>query len=50
MMPRGREVDGYDKDDDMWMERRILPLMDVDVPRFRTLHAGPDEHMGRNRT
>ena len=50
MMPRRREVDVYDIDDEMWMDRRILPLMDVDMPRFRTLDGGLDDHMGRNRS
>ena len=36
--------------DEMWMNRRVLSLMDVNVPRFRTLDGGPDDHMGRNRS
>ena len=49
MMPRRREVDGYDIDCDMWMNRIILPLMDIDVPMFRTLDGGRDDDMLRNR-
>ena len=50
MMQRGREVDGYDIDDERSMVIRILSLMDVDVSRFRTLDGGTDDHMGRNRS
>ena len=35
--------------DEMWMNRRVLSLRDVNVPRFRTLDCVPDDHMGRNR-
>ena len=47
MMPRGREVDGYDIEDEM--DRMILPLMDVDVPRFRMLDGAPEDGMVRKR-
>ena len=49
MMPRGQDVDGSDIGVDMWMHRKILPLMDVDVARFRTLDDGGEDHMDRNR-
>ena len=47
-------MDGDERDDEMWMDsemdRRILSLIDVNVPMFRTLDDGPDDHMGRNRS
>ena len=49
MMPRGQDDDGSDIGVDMWMHRKILPLMDVDVARFRTLDDGGEDHMDRNR-
>ena len=36
--------------DEMWMNRRVLSLMDVNVPMFRTFDDGPDDHMVRYRT
>ena len=47
-------MDGDERDDERWMDRemdrRILSLMDVDVPMFRTLDDGPDDHIVRFRT